>query len=164
MGPRSSVKSSVDEEVTRVEQVSYLEGASGHGVLSLLFLVGAVVLVRLGVRSGAVMAVIVAYGVALNGLSIWAWDRLREAVVSVVERGDDAPPARTLTPHRISTEMKAELVAGLVMVGGFVAFLGAVSGIVQLVSVRTTVYLFVGALAAGDLAALGWMYYASPRR
>lgn len=153
----------VDAEVTRVEGIRYLEGASGHGVLSLLFLLAAAALAEVGRTGAAVMALVIAYGVALNGLSIYAWDRLRTYFASVV-RGTDDGPSRALVPHRISTEMKAELLAGFAMVGGFVVALGVALGVVRAVGPGLAVPLAVGTLAAGNLLALGRTYYASPGR
>jgi hypothetical protein len=152
----------MEDEVTRVEAVSYLEGASGHGVLSTLFLVVAGVLLYLGEWGGGVVAVIVAFGVALNGFSIYAWDRLRERLLPVV--GDDGErPGRTLTPYRPSPEMRAELLAGFLMVGTFAVVLGLGVLSLDLFGPRTVVYLAVGGLAAGNVAALGWKYHRSSR-
>lgn len=150
-----AVDSTVAEEVTRVEEVHYLEGASGHGVLSLAFLLGAVVLAAVGARGAGAMAVVVAYGVALNGLSIFAWDRLRLYFAGVAEaREADDGATRDLTPHRLSAEMKAELLAGFTMVGGFTAALGVGLAIFRTVGVRVAIILAVGALAVGNVGAL----------
>ena len=150
----------MDDEVTRVEAVSYLEGASGHGVASTLFLLAAGPLLYLGEWGGGVVAVIVAFGVAVNGFSIYAWDRLRELLRPVVER-DGERPERSLTPYRPSTEMRTELLSGLIMVGGFALLLRVGLLTLDLFGPRRTVYLAVGGLGAGNLGALGWTYYTS---
>lgn len=157
-----SIDSTVDEEVTRVEAVRYLEGASGHGVLSLGFLLAGGTLVKFGAWGAGLMAVVVAYGVALNGLSIYAWDHLRVYFASVVGRSDDPEPSRALTPHRISTEMKAELLTGFTMVGGFVVALGGAVRALQAVGTRVGLYLSVVALAVADVGALLWTFYTRP--
>lgn len=150
----------MDAEVTRVESVSYLEGASGHGVLSTLFLVVAGVLLYLGRWDGGVVAVVVAFGVALNGFSIYAWDRLRERLRPAVER-DRGRADRTLTPYRPSPEMRAELLSGLVMVGTFAVVLGVGVLSLELLGPRPVVYLAVGGLGIGNLGALWWTYHAT---
>jgi hypothetical protein len=155
------IDTTVDGEVTRVDAVTYFEGASGHAVLSLGFLVAAVALLRLGVVGAAVIAVLVGYGVALNGLSIYAWDELRAYFGSRFATEEDRETERTLTPHTVSTEMKAELLTGLTMVGGFALVLTVTLRIFEGLGTRATVYLSVGALAVGNLAALGWTYHSS---
>jgi len=152
------IDSTVAEEVTRVEAVHYLEGASGHGVLSLLFLLGAVILSQAGIAGGSVMAVVVAYGVALNGLSIYAWDRLRLYFATVVGDDDGETASRELTPHRISTEMKAELLTGFTMVGGFAVALAVGLGVLRTVGPGAALSLSVGTLAVVDAGALVWTY------
>lgn len=158
------IDSTVAEEVTRVEAVRYLEGASGHGVLSLLFLVVAVVLSQVEVWGGSAMALVVAYGVALNGLSIYAWDELRRYFAGVVEDRDDGAAERALTPHRLSTEMKAELLTGFTMVGGFAAVLAVGLRILRTVGLELAIYLSVAALALANVGALAWKYHAGSDR
>ena len=152
-----SVGSSVAEETTRVESVRYLEGASGHAVLSLVFLAGAGTLYWLNVGGVAVLVGVVAYGVALNGLSIYLWDRLRILFETRFER-DGESVARTLTPHRVSVEMKAELAAGAVLVGGFIVVLALAVEAFRVLGVQRTGVFAVVALALGDLGALAWTY------
>jgi hypothetical protein len=159
------IDSTVAEEVTRVEAVRYLEGASGHGVLSLLFLVVAVVLSQVEVWGGSAMALVVAYGVALNGLSIYAWDELRRYFAGVVEDRDDGEAAeRELTPHRFPTEMKAELLTGFTMVGGFAAALAVGLRILRAIGLELAIYLSVAALALANVGALAWKYLAGADR
>lgn len=161
--PEQSVGSTVAGEVTRVEAVRYLEGASGHAVASLVFLFAGLVLAWFGVWGGGFMAVVVACGVAAHGLSIYLWDELRAYLQSVVDARDDGRSTRTLTPHSVSTEMKAELLAGLAMVVGLIAGLGVVLAALRAVGPRFTVYLTVGTLAVGNVGALAWVYWTARR-
>jgi hypothetical protein len=150
----------VSGEVTRVEAVGYLEGASGHAVGSLGFLLGGVVLLGLGVWDVGVVAVVVAYGVALHGLSIYVWDELRGYLTGVFDARDDDTDdegsTRTLTPHSVSTEMKTEMLAGLAMTVGLVVGFGFVLATLRVAGPRFTMYLTTGALALGDVGALVW--------
>ncbi|MEF8867742.1 MAG: hypothetical protein V5A85_04430 [Haloarculaceae archaeon] len=150
----------MDDEVTRVEAVRYLEGAAGHGVASTLFLLAAGPLLYLGEWGGGVVAVLVAFGVAVNGFSIYAWDRLRELLRPAVER-DGELTDRSLTPYRPSTEMRTELLSGLIMVGGFALLLRVGLLALDLFGPRRTVYFAVGGLGAGNLGALWWTYHTS---
>lgn len=152
----------MEDEVTRVEAVGYLEGATGHAVLSTLFLVVAWLLLYLDAWGGGVAALVVAFGIALNGVSIYLWDRLRELLRPVVER-DGERADRTLTPYRPSAEMRVELVSGLLMVGGFVVVLGLGIVSLELLGARTVVYLAVGGLCAGNVGAVAWTYRTSSR-
>ncbi len=160
---QSSPDRTIEGEVTRVESVSYLEGASGHAVASLGFLLIAGVAVRLGAPGVGVVVLIVAYGVALHGLSIYAWDALRASVRSALKRddNDERRTTRTLTPHTVSTEMKAEMVTGLAMTGGFLACLAVVVAVVRTSSFQVVATLSVGVLAIGNIVALWWMYRSS---
>jgi len=148
---------SIEGETTRVGAVRYLEGASGHGVLSTLFLLLAGSLFALGEWGPGVMTLVVAMGVSLNGLSIYAWDRLR-AAFATDGGSDEEGSTRTLTPHSLSAEMKAELLAGLVMLGAFVAFLVAVTLALRAFSARSVATVLVVGLAVGNLGALAWTY------
>lgn len=162
-----SVDSTVSGEVTRVEAVSYLEGGSGHAVGSLVFLFGGVLLVALDAWGAGVTTVVVAYGVALHGLSIYLWDALRAYLSGVFDADDadsDDDPSRTLTPHSVSTEMKSEMLTGFAMVVGLVAGFGVVLVALRVVGPRFTAYLAIGMLAVGDVGALTWAYRATARR
>jgi hypothetical protein len=163
MVPGSSAGSDIEGEVTRIEQVRYLKGGPGHSVISLLFLVLSVILMWVGYGSIAWIAVVVAFGVVLNGLSIFLWDRVRAHIVSAVERSDEADGNRTLTPHRISTEAKAQLGAGLLLVGSFVVTVALLVETLTRLGSRTGFVLMFGVLALGNLGALGWMYHTSQR-
>jgi hypothetical protein len=149
--------STVAEETTRVEAVRYLEGVSGHGVFSLLLLSVAAVLFAHGQFGSAVMAGIVAYGVAINGLSIYLWDELRRFFEASLDRSDETV-TRTLVPHRISAETKAELASGAVMVGGFSVVLGITLVLLRTLGFERTALVAAGGLAVGNLGALGWTY------
>jgi hypothetical protein len=152
---RREVGSTVEEETTRVEAVRHLQGASGHGVVSLVMLAVAGGLFVTGLPGVAALAVVVAYGVALNGFSIWAWDELR-AYVETELAGDDRAPSRTLTPHRPSAEMSAELVSGALLVGGFLVLVALALALLRVLTVRQTVVVAVVGLAAANLGALWW--------
>jgi len=149
-----SAGSTVSEETTRVPAVRYLEGASGHGVLSLLFLLIAAGLLHGGMFGEALLAGIVAYGVAINGLTIYLWDKFRLYFETAFD-SDEHAATRTLTPHRVSAEMKAELASGAVIVGGLGVFLGIVLAMFRTLGFQQTVLLAVGGLALGNLGVLG---------
>lgn len=142
------------DEVTRVEQVRYLEGASGHAVLSTAFLLLAGALVSLDRPGLGVVLLVTAFGVSLNGLSIYAWDELRAVFESRFERDDT--PSRTLQPHSVSAEMKAELASGFVIVGSFVVGLTALFFVVRTSTFRDAGYLFGAVLLAGNIGAFAW--------
>jgi hypothetical protein len=161
MVPRSSIGSEIEGEVTRIEQVRYLEGLSGHSVISLLFLALSGVLVWIGARSIAWVTLIVASGVILNGVSISLWDWLRARIAPLVERPPDADSTRTLQPHRISTEAKAQLGAGFLMIGTFVVTLALLFEMLTRLGPRAGFFLLFGGLAIGNIGALGWVYHTS---
>jgi hypothetical protein len=163
MVPGSSIGSDIEGEVTRIERVRYLKSGPGHSVISLLFLVLSGILMWIGYRSVAWVTVVVAFGVVLNGLSIFLWDWLRAQIVSAVERPDGADRNRTLTPHRISTEAKVQVAAGLLMTGMFVVTVALVVETVRRLESWLGFLLLFGGLALGNLGALGWMYYTSSR-
>jgi len=152
------VGSTVAEETVRIERVRYLEGASGHAVLSLVVVLVAGVLLYQNRRGVAVVVLLVSYGVALNGLSIFIWDKLRVYFESTFGGERAEAPNRTLTAHQVSTEMKAELAAGAAMVGGFIAFLLLVLGLLRTLGPQQALILAVGCLILGCLAGLGWAY------
>jgi len=149
----------MEDEVTRVESVKYLRGVSGHGVFSTLFLCLAAVLILTGRWNVASVAVIIAYGLALNGLSIHLWDVIRERIragsADMTRRSD-----RTLRAHSISPEVKAELAAGFVLVGGFIGIAAVVMIGFEYVGLgwHTAIVSAGCALGAGNFAALCWFY------
>jgi hypothetical protein len=150
----------MDDEVIRLEQVRLLQGATGHGVFSTLALAAAGLLLAVGERGPAVLLVVLAYGIALNGLSIYAWDDLRARAEARFERGRE--PDRALTPHRISAEMKAELLAGLVIAGSLILVLGVSFRLAQLLGIGTMLPLSIAGLAVGNVGAL-WRAYRKGR-
>lgn len=143
----------VDGEVTRLEQVKYLQGATGHGVASTAFLVVAGGLLAVGAWGAAVVTVVVAFGVALNGASIFAWDRLRACFESLLaERRTE--PERTLGPPRIPVEMQVEMLAGLLMLVGLVGLLGTLFQLFVLLDARLALYVTTVGLGVANLGAL----------
>lgn len=154
------VGSSVAEETTRIEAVQYLEGASGHGVFSLVLLVVTMALFSQGMLGAAVVAGVIAFGIAANGLSIYIWDELRRMFIDRFESAN-ATATRTLRPHRVSAEMKAELVSGAVMVGGFCVVLVLALALFRTLGFRRSALVAVVGLTIGNLVALGWAYLRS---
>jgi hypothetical protein len=161
MVPRSSIGPEIEGEVTRVEQVRYLKGLSGHSVISLPFLAVSGILAWTGARSIAWVTLIVASGVILNGVSIYLWDWLRARITPLVERPTEADRTRTLQPHRISTEAKAQLGAGFLMIGTFVVALALSFEALTRLGPRVGFFLLFGGLVIGNLGALGWAYHTS---
>ncbi|MFB6211206.1 MAG: hypothetical protein ABEI76_06690 [Halobacteriales archaeon] len=161
MVPQSPLDTDVDGEVTRIDAVQYLEGASGHSVLSLLFLLVGAGLLYAGKWGAGVIAVIIAFGVTLNGLSIYTWDRLRAFFITTISHTDseDTGEHRTLDVYRPSPEMKAEMLAGIVMVGGFVLGLVCIYFALQLLGSEQVISLLIAGLAIGNVGGLGWSYY-----
>lgn len=135
----------IEGEVTRVPAVTYLEGASGHAVGSSLFLlVGGLIWLSGRPRVG-LAAVAVAFLISANGISIWAWNRLRERFET--PEGPDDTPTRTLAANPVSRESAAELKAGAVM---SVVLVGVL--VVGLVALKSVDPATVGTVAAGGLA------------
>jgi len=155
-----SVGSTVAEETTRVEAVHYLEGASGHAVSSLLLLLLAAALFVLGRSGVTVVMVLIAYGVAANGFSIYIWDQLRKVFKTAFE-SDDGSPTRTLRPHHVSPEMKAEVATGAVMIGGLCVFLVVAVSLFRTLGVKRSALIAMVGLAVGNFSALGWTYLRS---
>lgn len=139
----------MEDEVTRVESVHYLEGATGHAIASTLFLPFAGALILLGRWGFAALCVVVAAGVSLHGLSIYAWDAVRERIEAALSRGDSGP-TRTLAPHHVSDEMKAELVAGFVLVGGLAVALTVASAVLRAIGFRVGLLTTTGTLLVGN--------------
>jgi len=162
-GDGDDLAGGIESEVTRVEAVEYLEGASGHGVASLLFLAGGCYFLVTAEPAIAWACIAVAALLTANGVSIYAWDTLRERFRSTWERPDDRS-GRTLQPHRLSKETTAELKAGFVMVGAFVAVVLVGLGVLRLFDPRILGYLFVAGLVVANAAALVWTVYAPRRR
>jgi len=178
----AGVVSPIDDEVTRIDAVRHHAGVVGHGALSLAFLAAAVVLVARGMVGSAVLTLGLAYGVALNGVTAYAWDRLREYFAAAL--GDGAADstqvhvprgvsvrtdllaaarrsvaARTPRSGRVSTETQVELLATTVLAGGLLAALGAAVAVLRFAGLTLAVYLFVAVLLAGIVGAFGRTVY-----
>jgi len=151
------VRTGMEDEVTRVESVTELRGVSGHGAASTLFLSLRAAFAVVGQWGAATLTLIVAYGVAANGLSMYAWDEVRARVRATA---DDAESDRKLTVHRLSPETKADLLGGLVIAVGFVAVVTVVTVGFRYVGLggRTAVVLAGSALAVGNVGALLQQY------
>jgi len=156
----SDLKGEIEDEVTRVEYVEYLEGATGHAVFSTLFIAAGGLFLVTGPETFGWGLVGIATAISANGLSIYGWDRLRERF-RVEDRSDG--PDRELTYHRPSNETQAELKAGFVMLVALVAGLLLVTAGLEYLGVRWVVYLFVVFLGAGNLGALVWSIRSSGR-
>jgi len=153
----------IEGEVTRVEAVSYLEGATGHGIVSTVFLaVGGFVLWNTGQLAIALAFVAVAFLVSANGLSTYGWDRIRKYIESTDTGTTDDESTRTLTVHTPSTEAKAEAIAALVQVGGLVSIILVCGSVIRLLGSQTGTYVIAGSLAIANIGALLWTYRTTP--
>lgn len=145
----------IDGEVTRVAGVSYLQGASGHAVGTILSGAVALLFLSTGRLAVAWVAIFAALLLAGNGLSIYAWDTLRVRFEVAAEEADPGPE-RTLTAHRLSAETAAEMKASLVMVVALLAVLFVGFEVLRWFGPQTAALLYVAAIVAGSLAALAW--------
>lgn len=142
-------------EVTRVQAVAYLQGMTGHAIVSLLsLLLGAVgywvtggVLFAFGGLAGGFL-------LTANGFSIHLWDLVQEYVLSQQTADPDGDSDRTLSPQSMSNEHKAELTAGFVQILGIVASVSLALGMVQWFGVERGLYLLGGLLVVSDVGAL----------
>jgi hypothetical protein len=156
----------IADEVTRFSGVASLQGATGHGIGSLGFLLGGIVgFVVLDSPSVGFGGVVSASLLSANGVSIYLWDRIRDAVIVGAPNGGDTAnqspdeeSGRTLSPPSLSAEHKAELVGGLGQIVGLLAVLAGVIGAVRVLGVERGSYLLGGLLAAGNLAALAFAW------
>lgn len=154
------VGSTVAEETTRIDAIVYLEGATGHGVFSLCLLVCASVALmqeRVGV---AVVVGLIAFGVSLHGLSIYVWDALRLLLLDRFERGESRN-TRTLTPHQVPPEMKAEMLSGAIMVSGLSILLGLLLWLGRSLTLQQMLSVSFASLAGGNFAGIAWSYIRS---
>lgn len=142
-------------EVTRVEWVEYLQGANGNGLGSLGFLalggLGVWITGRAVIGFGALVG---ASLLSANGLSIYAWDRVRTYVESRSGDETDTESSRELTPHTLSTVHRAELAGGFVQIACFVAILFVTVEVFRRTGVRNGAYLLASVIAVGNVAAL----------
>lgn len=158
------VDGKVEGEVTRLDAVRHLQGASGHTVGSSLFLLVGGLLWVVGYEILGGINIILAFLLSANGLSIWAWDRLRVYFERPVLEPDETEPTRTLTAEPLSEESLVELKAGAVMTLTFVGLLVLGRLGLQLLGARFAALLFVGCLALGNVAGLAYVYRGGQRQ
>jgi uncharacterized membrane protein (DUF485 family) len=144
----------IEGEVTRLEAVKYLQGALGHAVGSTLFLVLGGLLWVGEYEIFSVVSIAVAFLVSANGLSIWAWDRLRSYFWARSEVPENPESTRELTARPFALESRVEIQAGVVMILVFVALLLLARFSLQFLDPRTFGYVFVGVLSVGNITAL----------
>ncbi len=178
----AGITAPIEDEVTRIEAVRHHAGVVGHGALGVAFLVASVVLASRGMVGTAVLTLGIAYGVVLNGVTAYAWDRLREYFASVLGDGQDGSTPLHVPPNAsaktdvlaatrngvtaagsadsrwVSWETRVELLATTVLAGGVLAALGAAVAVFRLVGVEFGLYLFAATLAVGILGAFGVAY------
>jgi len=154
----SDLDGEIEDEVTRVEYVTYLEGATGHAVFSTLFLAVGCYFLTTGQEQVMWVFVGLATAISANGFSIYVWDQLRDRF-----RREDSPaaPDRTLTYHRPSNETQAELKAGFVMVGTLVVALLLVNTGLRYLGVQYLAYTIFALLSASNIGALVWSIQSS---
>lgn len=146
----------IEGEIVRVDAVRHLQGARGHAVGSTLFLLGAGCVWVVGESFLAWVLVVVAFLLSANGLSIWAWDRLRTYFTPEEPR---AGPDRALTVQPLSSESLSEMKAGAVMVGSFCGLLVIGNFLLELLGSRIFGALCAISLVIGNLTALVWSHY-----
>lgn len=153
------VDGGIDDEVTRLDAVRHLQGASGHTVGSSLFLLvgGLLWAVGYGILGG--ISISLAFLLSANGLSIWAWDRLRVYFESRTPEPDETEQTRTLTVEPFSDESLVEMKAGAIITLVFVGLLVLGRLGLQFLGPRLAAFLFVGGLGLGNVAALAYVYY-----
>lgn len=156
----SSPDREIAGEVTRVEAVKYLRGATGHGLGSLGLLgVGVVGMWATGRPEFGFGALVAAWLVTMNGLSLFAWDWIRDYVHSVMPQPEESGPERTIATPSMSSEQKAEMVAGFAQILVLIGIIFVSIEIFLLFGTRTGSYVLGGALAIGNASALlvaGW--------
>ena len=149
----------IEGEVTRAEEIEYLEGATGHAVASMVFvMVGGYVFWSTGSLGLSGVAFAAALLVSANRLSIYLWDRARNYVRSETEDTSDDGPTRELTPASFSAEGKETLVGGFTQLATLIAVLLLCGGVLQLVDPQTGVVLIVGGVVVGNIGGLLWVY------
>ena len=145
---------SLSGEVTRIPSVQYLEGPIAHSIGSLCFLLLGGLLWSVGVTDVAIGAIVVAWLVTLNGLSLYGWDRLRDAIEARDRAPTEDAPDRALSAPSLSVEHKAELGAGFLQVLTLVVTIALTIGVFKLFGVDGGAILLTGLIAAGNLGAL----------
>lgn len=144
----------ISDEVVRVEGVEHLDGPVAHSIGSLGVLGGGIGLWATGWGEFGGAAVLVAGLVSLNGLSLYGWNRLRDAIESRDRRSVDETPDRTLSVPSLSSEHKTELILGSVQVLTLVVIVAVLIGTFRVVGVETGAYLLAGLIGVGNLGVL----------
>jgi len=147
----------LQDEVTRVEAVGYLQGATGHGVLALALL--AVGGVGYGITGWLVLpvgAVAASFLVSANGLSLYLWDAVTAYVWSrdaegTAERAEQRTLSVSLSP---STAHKSEFAASMFQVLLLVTTLGVIVNAYRTLGAETASVLLAALLTAGNAGAL----------
>jgi|GEM_PF-2321680 len=145
---------SISDEVVRIEAIGHLSGPVAHALGSFSFLVLGAGLVVLGWDDLVVGPLVVAWLVSLNGLSLYGWEWLLDAVESRGRRPEDDPSRRTLSAPSLSVEHRAELVAGVVQAVALVLVVGLTIGTLRWFGVVTGAYLLAGLIATGNIGVL----------
>lgn len=145
----------IEGEVTRVDAVTYLLGATGHGVGSLAFLLfGGVGYWLTGVGTLGLGGLLGAFMLSANGLSIYVWAVTRDAVYTKRDAGEDPEPTRAISRPSLSTEHVADHVAGFVQVSMLVMALLVVIGLFDRFGAEMGALLLGTGLALGNVGAL----------
>jgi len=151
----SPAEREIADEVTRVHAITYLQGATGHGIGSLCFLaLGGVGYWLTGWPAIGFGGLVCAFLLSANGFSIYLWDVIQEHVYSTNDDDADTEPTRTLSGPSLSVEHRAELIAGFAQVLALVVVLFVIVGAFQRLGIERGSYLLGTALAAGNLVAL----------
>ena len=147
----------IEGEVTRGDEIEYLEGATGHAIGSLVFLaIGGGVFWATGSVGIGLAGFACAFLLTANGLSIYLWDQVRDYVRSAEEDASDDGQTRDLTPHSISTEGKAGIIAAFTQLVAIISALLLCGGMIRLVGPQNGMYLISGVIAVGNVGALVW--------
>ena len=144
----------IEGEITRNEAVRYLQRALGHAIGSTVFLLFGGLLWVVRHRELAVVTIIGAFLISANGLSIWAWDRLRVYFAARTTTSAETESQRELTVSPLSSESRIEMQAGAVMILVFISLLAIGRFALQFIGTRTFAYLCIGVLSVGNITAL----------
>lgn len=154
---------SLQDEVTRVESVGYLQGATGHGVLTLVFLaIGGVGYWITAWVVFPVAFIVSSFLISANGLSIYLWDVITTYVWTKETGGEQTTEAagqraeeRTLSVSlSLSTAHKAEFAASIFQALLLVVALGVIVNAYRVLEVETASLLLAGVLAVGNAGGL----------
>ncbi|MEF8775433.1 MAG: hypothetical protein V5A43_02885 [Haloarculaceae archaeon] len=144
----------IEGEVTRVEAVTYLEGAVGHAVGSLLFAAVGIYIWFTGDPAFAALVIAIGFLLSGNGLSLWAWSRLQTYVASQRATPEPDEVTRSLKVDPISQNSLLTVKTGAVIVPSLAGFLLLALGAVYLLGVALASYLFVAILLLGNVTAI----------